>query len=126
MADWLARAQREIQQLANVRTAEAAERIPTAVMAVSLPDNADFLRASNGSIGSTPAMAFQKIVGFNDDDWRTCDQCTNLIAQRCQAAKIGKIVASWNYEPIRNLSRRCETCQMISAKLEDEKYGRHR
>ena len=42
------------------------------------------------------------------DDRRTCDQCANLIARRCQAAKRGEIVASRNYEPIRNLPRRCE------------------
>lgn len=43
------------------------------------------------------------------DDRRTCDQCANPIAQRCQAAKRGEIVASRNYEPIRNLPRRCES-----------------
>lgn len=43
-----------------------------------------------------------------DDDRRTCDQCANLIARRCQAAKRGEIVASRNYEPIRDLPRRCE------------------
>jgi hypothetical protein len=42
------------------------------------------------------------------DDRRTCDQCANLIAQRCQAARCGEIVASRNYEPISNLPRRCE------------------
>jgi hypothetical protein len=42
------------------------------------------------------------------DDRRTCDQCANLIARRCQAAKRGEIVASRNYEPIRDIPRRCE------------------
>jgi hypothetical protein len=42
------------------------------------------------------------------DDRRTCEQCANLIARRCQAAKRGEIVASWNHEPIRDLPRRCE------------------
>jgi len=42
------------------------------------------------------------------DDRRTCDQCANLIARRCQAAKRGEIAASRNYEPIRDLRRRCE------------------
>ena len=42
------------------------------------------------------------------DDRRTCDQCANLMARRCQAAKRGEIVASQNYEPIRDLPRRCE------------------
>ena len=42
------------------------------------------------------------------DDRRTCDQCANLIARRCQAAKRGEIVASRNFEPIRDLPQRCE------------------
>jgi hypothetical protein len=43
------------------------------------------------------------------DDRRTCDQCANLIAGQCQAAKRGEIIgASRNYEPIRDLPRRCE------------------
>jgi hypothetical protein len=42
------------------------------------------------------------------DDRRTCDQCANLIAWQCQAAKRGEIVASRNDEPIRDLPRRCE------------------
>lgn len=43
-----------------------------------------------------------------DDDRRTCNQCANLIARRCQAAKRGEIVASRNYEPVPDLLRRCE------------------
>lgn len=42
------------------------------------------------------------------DDRRTCEQCANLIARRCQAAKRGEIAASLSYEPIRDLPRRCE------------------
>jgi hypothetical protein len=42
------------------------------------------------------------------DDRRTCDQCLNLKALRCQAARRGEINASRNYEPIRNLPQRCE------------------
>lgn len=42
------------------------------------------------------------------DDQRTCDQCANLIARQCQAAKRGEIVASRNYEPIHDLPRHCE------------------
>jgi hypothetical protein len=43
------------------------------------------------------------------DDRRTCDQCANLIAGQCQAANRGEIIgASRNYEPIRDLPRRCE------------------
>ena len=42
------------------------------------------------------------------DDRRTCQQCANLIARRCQVAKRGEIAASRDYEPIRDLPRRCE------------------
>jgi hypothetical protein len=49
------------------------------------------------------------------DDRRTCEQCANLIARRCQAAKRGEIVASRNYEPIRDLPRRCEGYAVFSA-----------
>lgn len=42
------------------------------------------------------------------DDRRTCDQCVNLVARRCQAARRGEIVANRDYEPIRDLPRRCE------------------
>lgn len=42
------------------------------------------------------------------DDRRTCNQCTNLIARRCQAAKRGEIVANQDYTPISTLLRRCE------------------
>lgn len=42
------------------------------------------------------------------DDRRTCNQCANLIGLRCHSAKRGEIVASRNYEPIRDLPLRCE------------------
>mgnify|MGYP000623838144 CR=1 FL=1 len=60
--------------------------------------------------GRAAADSLQKNEGNAafDDDRRTCDQCANLIARRCQAAKRGEIVASRNYEPIRDLPRRCE------------------
>ena len=53
------------------------------------------------------AMELPKPDAFPDDR-RTCDQCANLIARRCQAAKRGEIVANRNYEPIRTLPQRCE------------------
>ena len=58
-----------------------------------------------------------------DDDRRTCDQCANLIARRCQAAKCGEIVASRNYEPIRDLPRRCEG-YAPGAEDPDRRHGR--
>ena len=59
------------------------------------------------------------------DDRRTCDQCANLIARRCQAAKRGEIVASRNYEPIRDLPRRCEG-YAPGAEDPDRRHGRER
>jgi hypothetical protein len=46
-------------------------------------------------------------AGF-DDDRRTCNQCTNLIARRCHAAIRGEIAASRIYEPMSDLPQRCE------------------
>ncbi|MBH2009040.1 MAG: hypothetical protein I8H71_04985 [Xanthomonadaceae bacterium] len=60
-----------------------------------------------------------------DDDRRTCDQCANLIARRCHAAKRGEIVASRNYEPIRDLPRRCEG-YAPGADDPDRRHGRER
>lgn len=59
------------------------------------------------------------------DDRRTCDQCANLIARRCQAAKRGEIVASRNYEPIRDIPRRCEG-YAPGASDPDRRHGRER
>ncbi|MBS0323748.1 MAG: hypothetical protein JSR19_07845 [Proteobacteria bacterium] len=60
-----------------------------------------------------------------DDDRRTCDQCANLIARRCLAAKRGEIVASRNYEPIRDLPRHCEG-YAPGADDPDRRHGRER
>ncbi|SBT04588.1 hypothetical protein PROAA_1310006 [Candidatus Propionivibrio aalborgensis] len=60
-----------------------------------------------------------------DDVRRTCDQCANLIARRCQAAKHGEIVASRNYEPIRDLPRRCDG-YAPGADDPDRRHGRER
>lgn len=60
-----------------------------------------------------------------DDDRRTCDQCANLIARRCQAAKRGEIVASRNFEPIPDLPRRCEGYAPGAADP-DQRHGRER
>ena len=70
------------------------------------------------------AAELPKPVPFPDDR-RTCDQCANLIARRCQAAKRGEIVASPNYEPIRDLPRRCEGSAPGAADT-DRRPGRER
>lgn len=59
------------------------------------------------------------------DDRRTCDQCANLIARRCQAARRGEIVASRNFEPIPDLLRRCEG-YTPGATDPDQRHGRER
>ncbi len=109
MADWLARAKREFAQSAGPVTANTAERNPTVVTAVPDPGDVEISRASIGSNGSATAMDFQETEATDDDDRRTCTQCANLTGRgRCLAARRGEIVASRNYEPIRDLPRRCE------------------
>lgn len=60
-----------------------------------------------------------------DDDRRTCSQCANLIVRRCLAARRGEIIASSNYEPIRDLLRRCEG-YVPRADDPDRRHGRER
>lgn len=63
------------------------------------------------------------------DDRRTSDQCANLIALRCQAAKRGEINASRNYEPIRDLPQRCEGyapgADVLSRRAVRERWTKH-
>lgn len=42
------------------------------------------------------------------EDRRTCRQCANLAGRRCLAAWRGEIVANRDYEPVRDILRRCE------------------
>jgi hypothetical protein len=63
-------------------------------------------------------------AGF-DDDRRTCNQCANLIARRCQAAMRGEIVASRMYEPMRDLPQRCEG-YVPGEDDKDRRHGRER
>ena len=77
--------------------------------------------------GRAAADNLQKIEGNAafDDDRRTCEQCANLIARRCQAAKRDEIVAHRNYEPIRDLPRRCES-YAPGVDDPDRRHGRER
>jgi len=43
-----------------------------------------------------------------DDDRCTCNQCVKLVGRRCLAAWRAEIVANRDYEPIRDIPRRCE------------------
>ncbi len=42
------------------------------------------------------------------DDRRSCEECANLTGRRCLAVRRGEFVASRDYEPERDLPRRCE------------------
>lgn len=48
------------------------------------------------------------VILWSEDDRRSCQQCANLAGRRCLSAWRGEIVASRDYEPIRDLPRRCE------------------
>jgi len=62
----------------------------------------------------------------DDDDRRHCAQCANLAPSGlCLAARRGEIVASQNYEPIRDLPRRCEGFAP-GADDPDKRHGRER
>lgn len=60
------------------------------------------------------------------DDRRDCDQCVNLTGRgTCLAARRGEIVAHRDYEPVRNLPRRCEG-YIPGADDPDRRPGRER
>jgi hypothetical protein len=59
------------------------------------------------------------------DDRRTCNQCANLIARRCQVAKRYAIVSSGSDEPMRSIPRRCEG-YAPGADDPDRRHGRER
>ena len=66
-----------------------------------------------------------RLVSGEQDDRRSCNQCANLIGLRCHAAWRGEFVASRNYEPIRDLPRRCEG-YAPGADDPDRRLGRER
>jgi hypothetical protein len=43
-----------------------------------------------------------------NDDRRTCQQCVNLIGENCAAAFRGELRTGRNYEPVKDILRRCE------------------
>lgn len=60
------------------------------------------------------------------DDRRTCGQCANLTGRGlCLAARRGEIVANRDYEPMRDLPRRCEG-YAPGADDADRRHGRER
>ena len=62
MANWLERAQREIQENAKRDTANSAERNPTAAMAVPAWAKSDVSKASDDGIDGTTTECFQEKV----------------------------------------------------------------
>jgi hypothetical protein len=65
--NWLERARREIPECARRRTANSAERILTAVMAVPPPALRRKLEGSIGSNGSTPLSHLLEIEVVRDE-----------------------------------------------------------
>lgn len=75
------------------------ERYPDALAAEPIPERI------------TPAEAYAvawPTLKTTDDQRRTCGQCANLARRRCLAAWRGEIVANRDYEPVRDIPRRCE------------------
>lgn len=75
------------------------ERYPDALAAEPIPERITPAEAET--------VAWPTLI-TTDDERRTCDQCTNLNRRRCLAAWRGEIVASRDYEPVRDIPRRCE------------------
>jgi hypothetical protein len=125
----------EVTFCPEVTHAEILERHPDAVAAEPLTPTIQQPSAPMTSNEEAAATVRDDFAGlwagqmsgtdFFPDDRRTCDQCANLIARRCQAAKRGEIVASRNYEPIRDLPRRCEG-YAPGADDPDRRHGRER
>lgn len=134
MANWLERARREIATEGNRTTAETAEGIPTAVMAVPETATAENSSRSFGSNGSaSPGFPGRNTLtstaldtADTDDDRRCCDRCANLTERGlCLAAWRGEIVASRSFQPVRDLPRRCEGYSP-NGDDPDRRHGRER
>ncbi len=149
---WYSPAATHAQVLADCPDALAAEPIVAAARPCAIPMAADeeqFIRAWMGRIEESDPVTIadvldkcQRDADARDycirraaeelpnpalfcDDLRTCTQCSNLVGRRCQAAKRGEIVASRNYEPIRDMLKRCEG-YAPDADDPDRRHGRER
>lgn len=104
----------EAENLLPVTTAEEAairawlahiEETDEAIIVIVL----DQCRADAGALRYFLRRAEEVSRPVDDDDRRRCDQCANLTGRGlCLAARRGEIVASRNYEPVRDFPRRCE------------------
>lgn len=81
--------------------AEILERYSDALAAEPIPERT-MRTATETDDASWPTLR------TTEDERRTCDQCANLNRRRCLAAWRGETVASRDYEPVRDIPRRCE------------------
>lgn len=101
----------EVACCSEAAHAEILEQNPDAIAAEPVGPNDPDVREERAGIAEIDGGLSGDLaerLAWGEDDRRTCDQCSNLSARRCQAAKRGEIVASRNHEPIRDLPRRCE------------------
>lgn len=100
LADLLARLER---RTVTPDTPSASARVsakPAPILACTL-DTSDTPQNINSESETPEPETFP-------DDRRTCDRCANLEGWRCLAAWRGEIVANRDYEPVRDIPRRCE------------------
>lgn len=100
LADLLERLERRNDTPATPRHPGGVSAEPPPILACTL-DTPDTPQDSSGESDTPEPDPFP-------DDRRTCEQCANLAGTRCLAAWRGEIVASRDYEPVRDLPRRCE------------------
>lgn len=100
LADLLERLERRTDTPDTPSNPGGVSEKPAPILACTL-DTPDTSQNSN-SESETP-----ELETFHDDR-RTCYQCVNLSGRRCLAAWRGEIVANRDYEPVRDLPRRCE------------------
>lgn len=62
---------------------------------------------------------------YQDFNFITCRQCSNLVGRRCQAARSGEIVADKLYEPNQGWNRRCEGFKPLRNDI-DQRTGKQR
>lgn len=100
LTDLLARLERRTDALDTPCNPSEVSAKPAPILVCTL-DTPDTPKNINSESETPEPEIFQ-------DDRHTCDQCANLEGRRCLAAWRGEIMASWDYEPIRDLPRRCE------------------
>lgn len=100
LADLLARLERRTDTPDTPCNPDGVSAEPAPILACTL-DTPDTPEGSNSGSNTPEPETFP-------DDRRTCEQCANLSGRRCLAAWRGEIVANRDYEPVRDIPRRCE------------------